>query len=269
MDRPNIALFVYQTDEKEEYLRQILEKTPGACIIYCATRKQVEMLYHQLKENYHIGYYHGGLNSQQRRILQQQFLMNELQILVATNAFGMGVDKPDIRTVIHYDLPDSLENYSQEIGRAGRDGQPSEAILLYQNGDERIHYFFQEKNRQERELFEWKLNERALSNWSEIQEKWYRQSQREGSQAFLMDLQRFEQQKSQKLQEILAYIRTTACRRECLLTHFDTTLREVPKNCCDYHGAKRIQQKIVEKEKQTSHDTEWSLILQKMFKPTC
>ncbi len=101
-----------------------------------------------------VGYYHGGLDTAQRRQLQQQFVKNQLQFLIATNAFGMGIDKSDIRYVIHYDLPDSLENYVQEIGRAGRDQEESAAILLYQSGDERIHYFFNQLSREQRQSFE-------------------------------------------------------------------------------------------------------------------
>ena len=100
-----------------------LQQLSGAGIIYCATRNKVEELYQKLRGKYSVGYYHGGLASDQRKVLQQQFSRNELQLLIATNAFGMGINKQDIRFVIHYDLPDSLENYSQEIGRAGRDGK--------------------------------------------------------------------------------------------------------------------------------------------------
>lgn len=78
-------------------------------------------------------------------MLQQQFIAGDLQLLIATNAFGMGINKDNIRYVIHYDLPDSPENYLQEVGRAGRDGQASQAILLYEAGDEHIHHFYRNK----------------------------------------------------------------------------------------------------------------------------
>lgn len=87
-------------------------------------------------------------------MLQQQFLSGDLQLLIATNAFGMGINKENIRFVIHYDLPDSPENYLQEVGRAGRDGNPSQAILLYEEGDEYIHHFLQEQTNQSKKLFE-------------------------------------------------------------------------------------------------------------------
>ncbi|MBM7174003.1 ATP-dependent DNA helicase RecQ, partial [Streptomyces sp. G44] len=132
MDRKNIGLIVDKSgEEKDTLLMHYLQQLSGAGIIYCATRNKVEELYQKLRGKYSVGYYHGGLASDQRKVLQQQFSRNELQLLIATNAFGMGINKQDIRFVIHYDLPDSLENYSQEIGRAGRDGKQSYAILLY------------------------------------------------------------------------------------------------------------------------------------------
>lgn len=86
------------------------------------------------KTSFKVAYYHGGLEASERSRLQEQFIDNQIDILCATNAFGMGIDKPDVRGVIHFDLPDSLENYLQEIGRAGRDGQKSWALLLYKKG---------------------------------------------------------------------------------------------------------------------------------------
>ncbi len=142
VNRKNISLFVRKTEDKDEELATLMKQANGSMIIYCATKKEVERLYQLYRGSFSVGYYHGGLDASQRRQLQLQFSQNKLQFLVATNAFGMGIDKPDIRTVVHYDLPDSLENYVQEIGRAGRDQQPSKAILLYKKNDERIHYFF-------------------------------------------------------------------------------------------------------------------------------
>ena len=111
VNRQNISLFVRKTQQKEQELEQFMESAHGAAIIYCATKKEVERLYHLFRERFSVGYYHGGLDTAQRRQLQQQFVKNQLQFLIATNAFGMGIDKSDIRYVIHYDLPDSLENY--------------------------------------------------------------------------------------------------------------------------------------------------------------
>ena len=174
VNRKNISLFVRKTEDKDEELATLMKQANGSMIIYCATKKEVERLYQLYRGSFSVGYYHGGLDASQRRQLQLQFSQNKLQFLVATNAFGMGIDKPDIRTVVHYDLPDSLENYVQEIGRAGRDQQPSKAILLYKKNDERIHYFFNQLSREQRQVFEFYLENNLHNNefFDEVQQKW-------------------------------------------------------------------------------------------------
>ena len=115
-------------------------------IIYCFSRKQADNLAYELLRNGFLAQnYHAGLSDKERADHQKQFIQNQVQIIVATLAFGMGIDKSDVRFVIHYDLPKSLEQYYQEIGRAGRDGLPSEALLLFSAGDaKKIRYFFEE-----------------------------------------------------------------------------------------------------------------------------
>jgi ATP-dependent DNA helicase RecQ len=109
-------------------------------IIYCATRKACEQLARLIqrldfRRSYRLAVYHGGLSKEQREVAQDQFLQSQVQLMIATNAFGMGVDKSDVRVIIHYQLSANLENYYQEAGRAGRDGQTSYAYLLYHDGD--------------------------------------------------------------------------------------------------------------------------------------
>lgn len=265
VDRPNVSLSVHHTDAKLADLKQLLTTASGSVLIYCATRKNVEELYHQLKNDYVIGYYHGGLDSSQRKLLQQQFIKDQLQILICTNAFGMGVDKPDIRMVIHYDLPDSLENYMQEIGRSGRDQNPSDAILLYQPKDEKIHYFMQQQAQQEREFFEFRMAHQQLSNLTDSQEKWLRQVRIAGKDFFLSQLRKNEVEKQKKLEQMLEYIRFKGCRREFLLDYFGEKLTEPPERCCDFHGIENIT--LEEKEfpfpQKRMH---WQDILLKMFK---
>lgn len=263
MDRPNIALLVDQVEDKLNELKNTLEKQTGSGIIYCATRKQVEMLYEELRDQFSIGYYHGGLENNQRRMLQQQFLDNQLQFLIATNAFGMGINKPDVRLVLHYDLPDSLENYLQEIGRAGRDDQQSEALLLYHQGDERIHQFLQRTSQEERENFELKIAYQAIASLTDLQEKWFQQSKRDGKEKFIDQLKVNETEKNRKLNQILGYIHHEGCRRAYLLDYFEEK-PSIVENCCDYHGYQLPEQ--TNNWQNVKNNGQWQDILIKLFK---
>ncbi len=149
--RTNLSLFVetpHGAAAKDQRLLQFLEHTPGCGIIYAATRKNCEKLVELLRENLKrpTAFYHGGLEPNQRRLIQDQFMSGQVPIIIATNAFGMGVDKPDLRFVVHYQLPGSLEAYYQEVGRAGRDGGESRCLLLFSHQDRFIQEFFIENN---------------------------------------------------------------------------------------------------------------------------
>lgn len=260
LDRQNIALAVTITDDKETALRQALAEYDGSGIIYCATRKTVEALYQKLREDYSVGYYHGGLEADQRRLLQQQFISGRLKLLVATNAFGMGINKPDIRFVIHYELSDSLENYLQEIGRAGRDGKQSIALLLYQTGDEGVHQYFQRKTRKEQQAFE-----QGSAPQTPLQQKWQQQAVRTGKDVLTDALQKNQANKRQNLQQMLDYIQTTGCRRNEILKSFEENLEEIPENCCDFHGIQLP--KLPGKEFSITPDIlDWQQSLLRLFK---
>ena len=262
VDRPNISFFVYQED-KNKKLQGLVESLNGSGIIYCATRKKVEELYHVLKQKHAVAYYHGGLSGQERRMLQQQFLAGDLQLLIATNAFGMGINKDNIRFVIHYDLPDSPENYLQEVGRAGRDGRPSQAILLYEEGDEYIHHFLQEQTNQSKKLFEIKQKMSDLVFEDPLIKKWEQFFPNQESRLLDLLSQRGTTKKLQ-LQKMLDYISTTNCRRDFLVSYFDETLSDKNPNCCDNDGANlavKTSQKLV---LETSFH--WQKIFQKIFK---
>ena len=143
--RPNLRFDVEHMSgdaEKQGELLRLLEEAQGDGIIYAATVKHVEEITKFLQhEGLEVLAYHGRLNARRRKEAQDRFMAGELEAIVATNAFGMGIDRPDIRFVVHYDLPASLEAYYQEAGRAGRDGESSRCVLLYDARDRRTHLF--------------------------------------------------------------------------------------------------------------------------------
>lgn len=149
-DRKNLVILVREISAKADKLqktREIMTSVPGSGIIYCSSRKVVGEVYEHLKrEGVSVGMYTGAMDHGDRESTQNAFMSGELKVIVATNAFGMGIDKKDIRFVIHYNLPGSIENYYQEIGRAGRDGKRAFVGVLASYGDTKIQEFFIENS---------------------------------------------------------------------------------------------------------------------------
>lgn len=135
-ERKNLSYSVFEVDAKPTKLAEIFTKVPGSGIVYCKSRKRTTEVASLLQmHGLSAQFYHAGLSTEERNKRQQAWIENKTRIIVCTNAFGMGIDKPDVRTVVHMDAPDSLENYYQEAGRCGRDGNKAYAVLLYDSRD--------------------------------------------------------------------------------------------------------------------------------------
>ncbi|WP_020404238.1 DNA helicase RecQ [Gracilimonas tropica] len=161
-DRPNLFLKIADKDDATNQVLDFLyTRKNQSGIIYCISRRQVDELYQELEdEGYSVKPYHAGLSDRDRAINQRQFIRDDVQIIVATIAFGMGINKPNVRFVMHYDMPQNIEQYYQQIGRAGRDGLRSDCVMLFSYNDRhKIKYFINKKEGQEKEIAEKHLDD--------------------------------------------------------------------------------------------------------------
>jgi ATP-dependent DNA helicase RecQ len=240
VDRSNIFLAVKNTTgqaDKQEELLALVNKYQGPGVIYFASRKLASQMAAWLtsKTTLNVAAYHAGVTAVERFRIQEQFMNNQLQVICATSAFGMGIDKNDIRYVIHFHLPSNLENYLQEIGRAGRDGKQSIAILLYSAGDELIQRQLTTITVPPVELLaqvkQGKLAPAVLGEQADLF-SFYLQHNFAPAQ-IARAFNRRQQQLERELQQLLAYVRSDGCRREYILHYFGENLRTRPAHCCD------------------------------------
>lgn len=206
-DRPNLYFDVLQPELKDRELKRILAaKRDKSGIIYCATRKKVESVCEMLQD---LGFaatrYHAGLEEAERAANQEDFLYDRKTVMVATNAFGMGIDKSNVSYVIHYNMPKSMEAYYQEAGRAGRDGSEAECILLYSAGDVRTARFLIDNGSENEELDE---------------------AQRE----------LVRQQDIKRLDAMVGYCKATTCLRGYILEYFGQNHPDLCGNCGNCRG---------------------------------
>lgn len=211
-DRENLEIKLYIEEDKLELAKDIIREREGeAGIIYCATRKEVDGLYYYLKDlGYDVLKYHGGLKDSEKEFYQDEFLNENSNVMIATNAFGMGIDKSNIRYIIHFTIPKNIEGYYQEIGRAGRDGLSAKCYLFFNRADIRT--------------LEYLIYTTVQLNRKEIEIK--------------------------KLQQMIDFCETKECLRAFILRYFgEQNIREYCTNCSNCLSNDELRDYTIEAQK--------------------
>ncbi|MYL48429.1 RecQ family ATP-dependent DNA helicase [Halobacillus litoralis] len=300
MDKQNISFAVEECtspEEKTDRIVQVLEKNQAPTMIYFSSRQWAEKVSFELRErlNQRVAFYHGGMEQTDRMLVQQQFMNNQLDVICCTSAFGMGVDKKDIRIVIHFHLPPQLESFIQEVGRAGRDGGAAASLLLFTRQDhylpqrliqselpekndlQQVFSFLKKKQGEEIPEDDGMIErfELSESQWNFIKF----QLEEEGAlqegklvgvtPELIQEIHRFLEErwmyKHNKLNEMLKWIHVSDCRRKALYQPFQDMIREPTVPCCD--GCDFSMDDLSFQEERQTYDTfSWEDRLKMIFK---
>ncbi|MCP8616730.1 RecQ family ATP-dependent DNA helicase [Salirhabdus salicampi] len=302
MDRDNITFTVEKVSnwfEKTERVVEVLKQFPVPAMIYFSSKMWCERVSEQLKQRLpklRVAYYHGGMETEDRLLIQNQFMNNQLDVICCTSAFGMGIDKPNVRMVIHFHMPSQVESFIQEVGRAGRDGGGSVSLLLYSQGDEEIPQFLMEQELPTKQQI--KVSLQILQNkqvdkplqrtidyiqtetnvnetqWNFIKfqlEKHQVLQQTEVDwcevESHLVTLQQKRMVEKQKgLMTLLNWMNTDNCRRKMLYQSFQKGIKTPKEYCCDNcdFTFSKWKPELIQVEK-SQGEVSWEEELKKLF----
>ncbi|MCM3766529.1 ATP-dependent DNA helicase RecQ [Neobacillus niacini] len=298
VDRPNIAICIEELadyHEKEARILDLVQQLEKPGVIYFTSKKAAEQMAALLveKEICQAGYYHGGMDPSTRVLIQEQFIHNQLEVICATSAFGMGINKENIRFVIHYHMPMQIESYLQEIGRAGRDGNQSVAILLYSPGDELLPLQLAEGELPSEQQIDWLfasiageprvLNEQLRLHKDLKEQGGFTDVQWRFIEGLIHQMHRTVpmQQMNKSVKEFVAgrlttkktnifqlkqWLDSASCRREHLLNYFGEMLSDQVQPCCDRCGVQLNQFfKVSGHFKSKPSDVTWNQYLAKIL----
>ncbi|MBW1605546.1 ATP-dependent DNA helicase RecQ [Lactobacillus sp. Sy-1] len=280
IDRPNIYLAVTTVSDdkdKQAALLRLVNTIVAPGVVYFLSRKRANQmaLWLMEKTGLRVAAYHSGLSDEERFKIQHQFMNDQLDIICATSAFGMGIDKNNIRFVIHYHLPADLEAYMQEIGRAGRDGKQSIAVLLYQDGDESLPAHLTVNNIPDESIVNaFFRNPQEMAKLADQDDQirilsFYWRHAYSADQVNRIFSLRVQQQRS-NIATMMNYVHAKQCRRKVLLEYFDQTAPPHTKRCCNLHTPALpieglgLMNTVVEPNSEPNLD--WRRVIKKLFK---